>query len=153
MRILSLDLSTITGWACSDGTSGVCEFPNLPHPGDRPMEVYAWVENMIHRHTPRAIVYELAHHRGGAATRCALGMITAVEMAASQTGIVVKGYHSATIKKHATGSGRAQKCDMLAAARKRNPDRDFIDDNEVDALFLLDLALHDGELEAGERED
>ncbi|GAF91053.1 unnamed protein product [marine sediment metagenome] len=45
-----------------------------------------------------------------------------------------------TIKKHATGSGRASKDDMLVAARERWPGYAWQDDNEVDARWLADCA-------------
>jgi Holliday junction resolvasome RuvABC endonuclease subunit len=141
MRILALDLATKTGWAHSDGSSGVISFPGTSHPGCRWSTAYDWVDWMLTHHDVDLVVYEQAHHRGGPPTRCALGLISATEMAANDHLIPVKTYHTATIKKHATGKGNAQKHEMYAAAKKRNPDREFIDDNEIDALFLLDLAL------------
>lgn len=58
--------------------------------------------------------------------------------------IEYRGYSSTQIKKHATGKGNAGKPAMVDAACKKWK-RVFQDkdDNEVDALFLLDLAQHD----------
>ena len=47
-----------------------------------------------------------------------------------------------TIKKHATGKGNAGKADMLNAMR--NKGFSPADDNEADALALLDWALAGG---------
>ena len=47
-----------------------------------------------------------------------------------------------TIKKHATGKGNAGKGDMIAAAILRGHDPE--DDNEADALALLDWAIQQG---------
>ena len=46
--------------------------------------------------------------------------------------------HTATLKKFATGNGRASKEDMVKAAIQRgwNP----VDDNEADAILLLEYA-------------
>jgi hypothetical protein len=84
------------------------------------------------------IVYEQAHHRGGAATHSAHGFIATLEAVAAEEWIEVTNYHTATIKKHATQNGRAPKEKMIEAARKRWSN--VIDDNHADALWLLSLA-------------
>lgn len=53
--------------------------------------------------------------------------------------IQYRGYSPTEIKRHATGKGNASKSDMMAAAVSRWQ-RPIIDDNEADALWLLDLA-------------
>lgn len=54
--------------------------------------------------------------------------------------IEYRGYSPTEIKKHATGKGNANKAKMLAAARVKWPQFKG-DDNEADALWLLDLAM------------
>jgi Holliday junction resolvasome RuvABC endonuclease subunit len=61
--------------------------------------------------------------------------------------IEYRGYSPSEIKKHATGKGNANKDAILKAARQRWPDVEIVDDNEADALWLLDLAQK--ELECG----
>jgi Holliday junction resolvasome RuvABC endonuclease subunit len=52
-----------------------------------------------------------------------------------------RGYSPSEIKKHATGKGNANKDKMLEAAQAKWPlAGNFVDDNHVDALWLLDLA-------------
>lgn len=143
MKILALDLATKTGWAHSDGSSGVFELPEAQHRGARWNAFACWLDRMLLEHPADLVVYEQAHHRGGFATRFALALVTETERMAAWNNAEVRPYHSATIKKHATGNARAKKDEMLAAALDRNPSRLFQDDNEVDALFLLDLALSD----------
>ena len=144
MNILALDLATKTGWAHSDGTSGVKCYDWAGVPNDqRWHQHFDWLSEVLADKEADAIVYEQAHHRGGAATRIAVGLVTVTELFANCLRLQVKPYHTATIKKHATGKGNAKKHEMYAAAKQRNPDREFIDDNEIDALFLLDLALSD----------
>ncbi len=87
------------------------------------------------------IVYEQEHHRGGAATFVALGLITELQAFAAEQEVEVMNVHSATLKKFATGNGRASKEDMLRNAREYGYFTD--DDNEADAALLLEYTLCD----------
>jgi len=141
MRFLALDLATKTGWALSAGPSGTQDFS--PRRGDSPgmrwIAFAGWLRRLLTDEPVDVIVYEQAHHRGGAATHVAHGLISHVERVAAELGIEVTSRHTASIKKHATGRGNSDKAAMVAAAQKRgwNP----ADDNEADALWLLDLVL------------
>lgn len=53
-------------------------------------------------------------------------------------GLEYIGYNLSTIKGHA---GARNKDEILAKARKKWTDREIADDNEADALWLLDLAM------------
>lgn len=145
MNILALDLATKTGWAHSSGASGVQDF--APRRGDSPgmrwIEFRAWLNRLLDSAPTDVIAYEQAHHRGGAATHVAHSLISAVEVIAAERGIEVTNRHTATIKKHALGSGRGDKADMMIAACRRG--WSLTDDNECDAMWLLDLVR--GELE------
>ncbi len=55
-----------------------------------------------------------------------------------ENNVEYRGYSPKEIKKHATGKGNANKEKMVAAARAKG--WTFGDDNEADALWLLDLA-------------
>lgn len=87
------------------------------------------------------IVFEQAHHRGGAATAVCVGLVTEVLAFAAEHDIETMPVHTASLKKFATGSGRASKTDMIEAAKARgwNPQ----DDNEADAQLLLEYGLSD----------
>ena len=139
VRILALDLATKTGWAHSNGASGVQEFRlrRGDSPGMRWLEVRAWLNRVLDSADADVIVYEQAHHRGGAATHLAHAMIGIVESVAAERDINITNRHTATIKKHATGKGNAPKDEMLAAARSKWGEVE--DDNHADALWLLDL--------------
>jgi Holliday junction resolvasome RuvABC endonuclease subunit len=71
-------------------------------------------------------------------------MIGIVEVIAAEREIEITNRMSGEIKKHATGGGKATKADMIEDAvvrwRKQFPDPSKPDDNQVDALWLLDLA-------------
>jgi Holliday junction resolvasome RuvABC endonuclease subunit len=44
---------------------------------------------------------------------------------------------ASTVKKYATGSGRAEKPDMIHAAKQKFVDLDVDDDNAADAVHIL----------------
>jgi len=144
MTLLALDLGTRTGWAIGGSRidSGVQDFAlrRGESPGMRFVHFSRWLATMIP--APGSVTlccYELAHHRGGAATEIGVGMVTRVQERCAALDVTYAGVHSATLKKHATGKGNAKKPDMLAAARARlgYPGSD---DNECDALWLLHYA-------------
>lgn len=143
--ILALDLGTRTGWAMTNGLSGVQDF--TPRRGDSPgmrwLEFRAWLNRLLDASPVALVAYEQAHHRGGAATHCAHALIGQLEAVVAERGIEVTSRHTASIKKHATGSGKTKKPEMFAAARAKWNDRTVIDDNESDALWLLDLVTHE----------
>jgi len=141
VSVLALDLATRTGWAHSAGESGVVNFGPF---GPLPRRLVAfrdWLGNLLDHMPADWLVFEEAHHRGGAATRSGVGMQTVVLLVAADHDAEVACVHSLTLKKHATGSGRASKDQMLAAAMRRCPTIRFADDNHVDAVWLLDLAI------------
>jgi Holliday junction resolvasome RuvABC endonuclease subunit len=147
ITILALDMATKTGWAVSDpegATSGVQVFDvrRGESPGMRWLRFDAWLEQ-VHilataRHPMGVLVYELAHHRGGASTAVGVGFATKAQEFAARHNIELMPVHTATLKKFATGSGKADKDAMIAAARARGWTPQ--DDNEADALWLLEYA-------------
>lgn len=141
MKILALDLATKTGWAHSCGQSGVQDFS--PRRGDSPgmrwLAFSAWLRRLLDNAPTDLIAYEQAHHRGGAATHVAHSLIGCVESVAAERHIEITSRHTASIKKFALGTGRGDKDAMSAAAAMKWPNRQFLDDNEVDAVWLLEL--------------
>lgn len=139
--ILALDLATRTGWAHSSGPSGVQDFS--PRRGDSPgmrwLEFASWLNRVLDSVPTDIIAYEQAHHRGGAPTHVAHALIGQVEAVAAERNIELTNRHTATIKKHATGKGNADKGAVVVAAAAKWPDKKLSDDNECDALWLLDL--------------
>jgi Holliday junction resolvasome RuvABC endonuclease subunit len=145
MNIFALDLATKTGWSTNihGRRCGVIEFPikRGERPGMRFLRCRAWLNEMwrLLDQQIEIIVYEQAHHRGGAATACCVGLVTEVQAFAAEHDIELMPVHTATLKKFSTGSGRASKQDMVKTAKERgwNPQ----DDNEADACLLLEYAL------------
>ena len=145
MNILALDIATKTGYACRYDSptlanriiSGVQVFDvkRGESPGVRFFRCRAWLNEMNDLVKPDIISYEQAHHRGGAATACGVGLVTVVLEFAALHKIEVISVHSATLKKWATGNGRASKDQMVEAAIRKGHQPQ--DDNEADALLLL----------------
>jgi Holliday junction resolvasome RuvABC endonuclease subunit len=86
------------------------------------------------------LVFEQAHHRGGAATEVAAGFSTRVLEFAARHGIEHGTVHTATLKKFVTGKGNAKKPEMVGAVRLRWAPS-VTDDNEADAIAILYYAL------------
>lgn len=96
------------------------------------------VRELVQTHRPALIVFE--EHRAHAGIQAAqvLGAVTALVMkCADEAGIDYAAVPVATLKKHATGTPRASKALMVAAARKKFPSMNIPDDNVADALHLL----------------
>jgi len=141
MNILAIDCGTKTGWASwSNGhlESGVHEFAvgRGESPGLRFLRFRSWLVDMLTMTGPGLVVYEQSHLRGGHATDLLVGMTTRVVEECAARGIEYAAVHTATLKKAATGSGKADKRAMIEAASKRWGKRP-VDDNEGDALCLL----------------
>lgn len=87
---------------------------------------------------PDVIVFERPFARGQAATRLLWGMAGQLESIAHDRGCAVLDMTPAEIKKWATGSGRAEKSDMLAAAKRLGYTGE--NEHEADAFCLLRFA-------------
>jgi len=148
MKILAIDLGTKTGWAFGDTTtigrlySGVQDFSlkRGESSGMRLLNFDKWVYEMLAKYAPKVVSYEMPHHRGGHATQLLLGMLGVLHVACTKAGIEYSSVHSATLKKFATGSGRASKEEMASAAMKKFHKEVLIDDNEADALHIWNWA-------------
>lgn len=151
MNILALDLGTKCGWALSLDGQIVSGTWNLmagrwDSAGMRFLKLIGKLD-AVHGATPLDLIAyeEVRRHMSTDAAHAYGGYLAHVQAWADKQTPEPVNYTSfpvGTIKKHATGKGNADKAAMVAAARKRgwNP----ADDNEADALWILDLALtHD----------
>ena len=152
-RILALDCATRTGWAHGifrphlDGwtrSSGAVQFEPAKTAGlPRLLSDFdSWLEKIVASMSVDKpiglIVHEQPHHRGFN-TFHLVGMAALVNMRAYRVQANVFSAHSASVKKHATGSGRAKKPEMIAAAKEHWPH--VRDDDEADAMWILDYAI------------
>lgn len=142
MNILAIDAGTKCGWAAwKDGKleSGVMKFEMKrgESAGMRFIRFNAWLRDMLLvKIWPEMVIYEMAHHRGGAATELTIGMVTRIQEECERRKIEYSSVHSAMIKKFATGKGSAEKKEMIKEARRRF-NINIIDDNHADALLIL----------------
>ena len=144
MRILAIDPGKSAGWASLvDGNieSGVEKF-TVERGESRGMlflKFNRWLSQIFDLVEPELVVYEMAHMRGGAASEVLLGMTTRImEMCERKFVDNYMKVHSATLKKFATGDGRASKGDMIWYAQQKFKNNFLKDDNEADALWMLE---------------
>ena len=149
--ILALDLGTTTGWAMiCDGTitSGSQSFKpqRFEGGGMRFLKFKRWLSDMSYCGTyPIDAVYfeEVRRHAGVDAAHAYGGFMAHLTAWCEHHQIPYQGVPVGTIKKSWTGRGNANKSAMIAKARwlGHSP----IDDNETDALALLDWAMTQGD--------
>jgi len=155
--ILALDPGSKTGWAYraplpakpfpwDDGelvvvNSGTALFERKrgASAGMRFVLFTAWLTQTLDAVKPDVVVYEMAHHRGGAATEILVGFTTRIQEECERRGIEYLGVHTGTMKKEVLGSGRAEKSDSIKFAEKYLG-RKVGGDDEADAVCLLSYA-------------
>lgn len=147
---LSLDLGQKTGWAIQAPampiTSGTMEFKPGRFEGGGMifLRFKAWLDELDESAGGIGAVYfeEVRGHRGTLAAQVHGGFLAHLTARCECHGIPYQGVPVATIKKHVTGRGNADKAAVISAVRALgfNP----ADDNEADALALLDWTLKNG---------
>lgn len=143
MNILALDPATKCGWAHSSGASGTWDLSIRRDESDgmRLLRLAAKLAEVCKGGGVDVIVFEAARH---AAPKMAGALVVQAELQgqikrfATEQGIQYRGYSPTEIKKHATGKGNASKDQVRTAAELKF--KPVADDNEADALWLLDLA-------------
>lgn len=148
MRILALDLGTACGWAAgspdSRPLSGVLDLRPGRYSGggmrfvrfrSALRDLLQGIELVAFEEVRRHLGVDAAHVYGG------LLAVLTEECESRSPKIPYEGVPVATIKRHATGRGNADKDAMTAAACRKWTDRAIADDNESDALWLLDYSL------------
>jgi crossover junction endodeoxyribonuclease RuvC len=142
MNIVALDLSlTATGFACSDGRSGVLEPKKLSG-----MERLAWILDRIVDLTIDADVIVIEAYQGfsyaskGTTSQDLAGLGTLVRFTLFELHRATVDIAPASLKKFATGKGNAKKPDMLMAAVKQLDWNGSTNDNVIDAVWLLEMA-------------
>ena len=145
--ILALDCATKTGWCLmQDGRiieSGTMDFSKQRGESNGILFLHfrTWLNNMLGSgQLIDLVVYELAHHRGGAATEVCVNLTGRVQEICGERKIEYVTVHTGTLKKFATGSGAAKKDNMIMAA-ERIAGRQVKDDNEADAILLAQYAF------------
>jgi hypothetical protein len=148
--ILALDLGQRTGWAVRnvDGAivSGVHEFrPGRFEGGGMIwLRFHAWLQEIDETSSGVGVVVfeEVRRHLGTSAAHIFGGYLAHLTAWAEANRIPYQGVPVGTIKRHIAGKGNADKQAVLEAVRKLG----FApaDDNEADALALLNWAIAHG---------
>ncbi|WP_082889788.1 crossover junction endodeoxyribonuclease RuvC [Achromobacter ruhlandii] len=147
VNILALDLGTKTGFALRrrDGAMryGTVDFTPRKSwtPGQRWARFRGWLADTVATFQIDAVVYErvVFGHSSAASSDVYGGFKALVELAADTHSLTLSSVAVPTVKKHFTGSGRADKEPMLAQAKARgfSPDSH----NAADALAILSWAV------------
>ncbi len=145
MRILALDMATSCGWAHSSGISGTWNLSvrKDESSGMRLIRFKAKLNEIRDSIGIDLVPYEAV--RGGAPTRHAALVVLhelqgVLKLWCEENKVQFCGYSQTEIKKHATGKGGSNKEKMVAAAKAKWPNIDIVDDNQADALWILDFA-------------
>lgn len=151
MRRIGIDLGTKTGWAIQDGTfitSGLENFApkRFESSAMRPLRFRDWLTSLIVPGQTMIAFEEVRNHKGVDAAHCYGGLLAVLLMVCEENGVPCQGHPVGAIKKHATGKGNANKQAMIDAANRKWPDQNVTDDNQADALWILD---YDTRLETG----
>ncbi len=147
-KILALDLGTKTGWAIKSQnkiTSGTIEFKpsRFEGGGMRYLRFQKWLEEVNQLTNGIDLVYfeEVRRHLGVDASHAYGGFMAYLTgwCESKNPKIPYLGIPVKVIKKHITGNGNSKKEVVGEAVKKLgfNP----VDDNEADALALLDLVI------------
>lgn len=173
--VLGIDQALLTGWAiCVDGeidTYGTKDFKKIRGKDNGKLfwEQRLWIvdslNTIIENYNPThfLLMYERAHHRGLAATTLAMAFTTRMaeevychkynlnnpdrdDVPHKLVDMSYDNVSSNVLKKYATGSGVAQKPEMVKAAQKILMDQGCLmcdlhnmDDNEADAIHLAKM--------------
>lgn len=147
MRLLALDLGTTTGWAINSFIiqSGAQSFKQdrFEGGGMRYLKFGHWLAELNGLAGPfdQIIFEEVRRHRGVTAAHAYGGFLATLTAWCEAEKIAYRGIPIGTIKAHATGKGNSGKELMLLAAA-RILGRAITDDNEADAICLLDWSIN-----------
>ena len=148
--VLALDLGQHTGWALAyprgpiTSSSELFKAGRFEGGGMPLLRFAAWLGELHVKAGPlTAVVFEeVRAHRGTAAAHTYGAFLGQVTAWCERHHVPYQGVPVGTIKKHATGRGSASKAEVIAAMRIQgfHP----ADDNEADALAILQWALEGG---------
>jgi len=141
--ILAIDPATKLGWAVSEDYYGVLKLKHNakdPHRmGKKLLQVERWLYDMHQLCTFDIIVAERPSGRHKNAIIHHAKIIACIQRFCALHNITFKQVSAKEVKKFATGNGNANKQSMIDAAFKTF-NYCGNDDNEADALWILELA-------------
>jgi Holliday junction resolvasome RuvABC endonuclease subunit len=145
MNILALDLGSKNGFAILKDNQITIGTKKLHHDkeasGVRALDFYRWLIQMIRENDISQVYFERVYaHSGTQAAHLYGYFMHTLAAICEELHVKCTGIPVTTIKKYATGNGRATKEEMMDFARQRgfNP----VDDNSADALAILLTGLN-----------
>lgn len=143
MKILAIDFGNKMGFSGLNQNkivSGTINHKNTKDlAGHQYLHFRYWLNSFIGNFLPDVIYYEdVRRHLGTDAAHVYGGYLATLQAFCCEKNIKLVPVAVGTIKKHWTGKGNANKYEMIQEARKRGFQP--IDDNEADALAILDYA-------------
>ena len=146
-RILALDVATHCGFAISRTVFGVWDLsPKRDESsGMRLVRFDAKLKETIQLEQINLVVFERPGGRYAGAVIVQSELQGQIKLLCEEQHIPYRGYSSKEIKRFATGKGNCGKPAMIKAAQDRLQYKGN-NDNEADALWLLELAKHDYEI-------
>lgn len=150
--ILAIDPATRTGWALASKTvdtpwkiveSGTWNLAakKLQNPSIRFLNLRRHLSSLADRHAIDNLVYENPGSLHGHARKILPGLQAIIESWCLENGVNWSVVRPGPVKKFATGSGTAQKEEMLTAARLKWPEIEIKYHDHADALWILSWYL------------
>jgi Holliday junction resolvasome RuvABC endonuclease subunit len=140
-RILALDPATHCGYALSRDLYGVWDLSTKRDEsvGMRLIRLRSKLHEVIESEKINLVVFERPGGRNQGALIVQSELQGQIKVVCEDLCIPYRGYSSGEVKKYATGKGNSGKPLMIAAAREK---LGYLgsDDNEADALWILELA-------------
>lgn len=144
MTILTFDCATQTGWCAGDGADipilGTVNMPSAVEPGEF-LDFWArWLERQLDEVKPRVVVFEapiLPRETSITTVRKLVGMAGVLEMLLTRRKIEHSECTTSQVKKYLTGDGKAEKPDMMRAAKKCGVMPKNYDEADAFGVWLL----------------
>ena len=152
MKLLALDLSSRTGWACGEHHAaprfGTLALPKTDEDIGRFVAAFDdWLGSMLIVEAPDEVVFEAPLMLGGSrgitnitTTRKLMALASHTEFAAYKAGVRCMEVNVQKVKKFFAGTGAAKKPDMVRAAKGYG--FAVTDDNQADAFGAWCLRVH-----------
>jgi len=146
--ILALDCATKTGWCLWDDgkvyESGVQDFTKQRGESNGMMFIKfrSWLKKILTESGVAIdlMVYEQAHHKGGAATEICVNLTGRVQEVGDVLNIQYTSVHSQELKKWALGDAKRGNKDRMIEKAATVLGRPPKDDNEADAVLIAKWA-------------
>ena len=139
-KVLALDIASTTGWCLDKGIYGIWNFKTRKDEsmGMKLIRFKAKLREIHDSEKLDIIIYERPAGRHANSLIHEAKLIAVVEQFCEENKIDYRSYSATEIKKHATGSGNANKEAMIKAATAKHGYTGS-DDNEADAIHLREL--------------